>query len=117
MFLDLCAKELAKLYGSENEEEVEIEEESETKESECDTKAYIRKGVYSEEELSEDELNGTEEIIRMHDGWCCIFVLLKCVESDFLWEINMIGQRKHILERKIGLMRWTYRNVRIRWNK
>ena len=82
--MDSCTEELDAFYGSENEEEVESESEEIKYAEEED----------SEEEHSEDELNSIEEMIKMHDGQCCIFVLRNCVESEFLWEFNTIVQRK-----------------------
>ena len=63
------------MFEAENEEEVESEEDYESEESEWNTCEDIKKEVASEKECSRDELNGVEEIIRMHDGWfCCCFI-------------------------------------------
>ena len=82
------AEELAAIEESWIEEEEESEEENDSEEIKHDT----------DEECSEDESNDTEEMIRLHDGQCCLFAVLKCVESKFLCEFNMREQRKHVLE-------------------
>ena len=76
--MDSCAEEIAELHGSENEEEVENEEDSEIEESEYDIEEDIRKEVASEEEHSEDELNGVEEITMVHDGQFCYCFIKVC---------------------------------------
>ena len=88
--MNLGPEELATFNESENEEEVEFKSE----ESEYETEEDIREEVDNGEECSEDEVNDMEEITRMHDGKCFIFVSLKCVESEFLCEFNMVRQRK-----------------------
>ena len=87
IFLDI-EEELAEIDESEIEEEVESSEESQSEESKCET-----------EEESKEEWNEMKYVMcRMCDGWCCIFALTKCVESKFLCEFNMRGQRKYVLE-------------------
>ena len=80
-------EELAEIDESEIDEEVESSEESESKESKCEA-----------EEESKEWNEMKYMICRMCDGWCCIFVLTKCVESKFLCEFNMRGQRKYVFE-------------------
>ena len=62
---------LWKMLEKENEEHVESEEDYECEVSEHDADEDIINEIESEEKYSEDNLNGIEETIRMHDGWCC----------------------------------------------